>query len=357
MKKRICYFGILKEDFTRTRVIKMALEAQGFEVIFCTDHTPSLKKYFYLIKKHYQIKNDYDLILVGFPGYFTVLLARLITFKPIIYDAYISYYDGLTDRRQYPSWHPRLFYGRMIDFLSSRSANITLVINEETKKFFIKKLKAPSSRMEVLHKGADETIFYPRRVDSYEEKEIYRVTWWGTYIPLHGIHYIIEAAELLKIKKNIKFFLIGNGQLKEEVEQQIKNLNLDNVSLLGSLPKEELIKEIDKADIALGIFNNSPKALRCVTNKVYEAMAMGKAIITERSSASQEVLRDKINAYLVEPGNAKALAIGISDLVQDTKLRNTLSKNAFLNFNEHFTSKMIGEEFADILIKHNILFT
>src|SRR6185312_11297730 len=116
---KICYFGIYKEGFARTRVNTAALKSIGAEIIPCTDYTPSLKKYINLIRKHRELKGDYDVMLVGFPGYFTVMLARLITRKPIIFDAYISYYDGVSDRHDYPAWHPRLLYARIVDFVSS----------------------------------------------------------------------------------------------------------------------------------------------------------------------------------------------------------------------------------------------
>lgn len=351
---KICYFGIFKEDFTRTRVIKKALLSQGFEVITCVDNTPSLRKYINLIKKHSTIKNNYDLMLVGFPGYFVMFLAWILTSKPIIFDSYISYYDGLLDRHNYSRFHPKLITALLVDRSSAMCANVVLTINNEYKNFFINTLGVPSYKMEVLHKGADETIFCPRtNLESLEKNKFY-VTWWGSYIPLHGVEYIIDSAALLKDRGNIEFHLIGNGQLKEKIRQKVKDLNLNNVFFQDSMSRDLLINEISKADVVLGLFNDSPKALRCVTNKVYEAIAMGKAVITENSPANSEIFTHKENAYIIPPADPFALASAIEDLLRDKNLRNTISNGAFKMFQDHFTTKMIGIEFADILRRHNL---
>lgn len=351
---KVCYFGIFKEDFTRSRVILMALKSQGFKVTVCVDRTPSLKKYFNLIKKHKKIKNDYDIMLVGFPGYFVMFLARFLTRRPIIFDSYISYYDGLLDRRSYSKWNPRMIFAWCVDFFSAACARVVLTINGQYKNFFVETLKVPSSKMEVLHKGADETVFYLRQNDDYTKKQKYKVVWWGTYIPLHGVSYIVEAANLLRNESNVEFRMIGKGQLKNETKSKIEQLKLTNIFLRDSLPIDQLVDEISGADITLGIFNSSPKASRCVTNKVYEAMAMGKAIITEDSLANREIFTHKQNAFLIPPANPTVLASAIEELIEDSVLRKKIAQGALNTFRERFVSRMIGVEFSDILKRHGL---
>lgn len=349
---KVCYFGIYKEDFTRTRVVVKALESQGIEVVKCVDRTPSLKKYWNLAKKH-QALGNYDVMLVGFPGYFVVFLARLITRKPIIFDAYISYYDGLLDRRNYSRLHPKLIMAKIIDRLAAACSRVTLTINPEYKKFFVEDLGVPDSKMEVLHKGADESLFYPR--ESINNLEKFTVVWWGNYIPLHGVEYIVEAASLLRDRGDIEFHLIGRGQQKRQVEERAKGLGLTNVIFSGFVPDDELIREIRDADLALGIFADSPKALRCVTNKVFEAMAMGKAIVTERSPANAEIFEHKENAYLLPPANPGALAEAVRELYEDRGLRDKLGRRALETFQSRFTEEKIGQELADIMTRHGLL--
>ena len=62
--------------------------------------------------------------------------------------------------------------------------------------------------------------------------------------------------------------------------------------------------------------------------KLFEYMAAGKAIVASNLPAIAEILTNDINAVLVEPGDAEALAAGIRTLAADADLRNRLGDAA-----------------------------
>ncbi|OHA88811.1 MAG: hypothetical protein A2741_00415 [Candidatus Zambryskibacteria bacterium RIFCSPHIGHO2_01_FULL_43_27] len=356
--KRACYFGIYDLLHSRTRIIKKGLASAGYEVIECQvdpRKISGIKKYTELIHKYRSLQKDkpFDLIVVGFPGYFTVLVVFAISSYPLIFDAYISYFDGVRDRKNYSLFHPRLWYAWSVDFLNGLVSDVVLTINFAYRDFFVSKLKVASRKMEVLHKGADETVFFPRQ--ALENKSnTHVIGWWGSFIPLHGLPVIVEAAKHLEDSSNMEFHIYGGGQLRVDIGKQIKVNDVKNVKLLPFIPRPELVNKIKDFDLVLGIFNSSPKSQRCVTNKVYEAMAMGKAIITQNSEANREIFTHKVNAYLVEPGNARALADAIIALVNDKSLRDKIAKGAETIFKEKFATKHIENEFVDILRRHGL---
>lgn len=350
--RKVCYFGIYDPKHWRTRIIKRALENSGYEVIECRVNPKEiygLKKYFELYRKFKDLNTKFDFIVVGFPGYFAAVCASFITSSPIVFDAYISYFDGIRDRRDYSVWHPMMWIAWVVDFISCYRSDVVLTINEAYKDFFIKVLKINKIKVEVLHKGADEEVFHPK--DNPKNKTI-KVGWWGSYIPLHGLSVIVEAANLLR-NKNIKFHLIGKGQLSRNIEQQIEDLNLHNVEKSAYIPQRELVDLIGSFDIVLGIFAPTPKAMRCVTNKVYEAMCAGKPIITENSPANREIFEHGKNAYLVEAGNPKDLADAIIELSTNSNLREGIGRGARTLFESRFTSKMIEAELVNILSRYH----
>ena len=63
--------------------------------------------------------------------------------------------------------------------------------------------------------------------------------------------------------------------------------------------------------------------------KLFEYMAAQRAIVASDLPAIREVLRDDVNAILVEPGNVDALADGIRRLIADSDLAARLSRSAF----------------------------
>lgn len=350
--KKICFFGIYDPKHWRNQILMQGLKRAGYDVTECRVNpreNKGISKYIKLYKMYKKLDTKFDYILVGFPGYLSVFVAKIITSTTIIFDAYISYFDSMRDRRNYSLFHPVMWYAWCIDFLTGLCSDIVLTINYAYKDFFIKKLKVSKNKVKVFHKGANEAIFYPREYKGNEKKFI--VGWWGSFIPLHGVSFIIEAANLLQDDKNIEFQIIGGGQLANNIKAQIEKYNLKNVIMLPYIPQIDLANKISTFDIALGIFSPSPKAGRCVTNKVYEAMAMGKTIITENSEANKEIFIHKENAYLVPAGNQVALASAIKELVNDDKLRASISINAINLYKNNFVTEKIEKELDDIINK------
>lgn len=358
-QKKACYFGIFDLNHSRTRMVKRGLVRAGYEVFLCQVNPREIhgfRKYFQLINQYRVLRKDhvFDCVVVGFPGYFVVFLAYILSRAPIVFDAYISYFDGIRDRKSYSLYHPKLWFAWCIDFIDGLVSDVVLTINFEYKRFFIENLKVSPKKVEVLHKGADETVFLPNQRKEEISRHSFIVGWWGSFIPLHGVPIIIEAANLLKDRSDINFHIVGGGQLAPSIKKQVEDKNLSKVFLTHFIPQSELIKKVLQFDLVLGIFNPASKSQRCVTNKVYEAMAMGKAIITQDSPANREIFTHKVNAFLVPPGDPQALAQAISLLVQDHQLRSTLAKGAENLFKERFVTEKIEEELVGILVRHNL---
>jgi len=232
-----------------------------------------------------------------------------------------------------------------------RLADILLADTEQHKKYFIETFNI-SKKVFVIPVGAKELVFHPMESPLGAERKIsktIKVWFWGNFIPLQGIEYIIEAAKILKNEKNIQFYLAGDGQTFNQTDDLRNKLSLNNVHLLGAIEQEELSGLISSAAICLGIFGDTPKTKRVIPNKVYEAMAMGKPIITGDTLAIRE-LPDADNCLCLVPvAGGQAIADAIMKLAVDEELRETLGRNNLLLFRNHLTSWHIGEKMKNIV--------
>ncbi|MFO7698416.1 MAG: glycosyltransferase, partial [Anaerolineae bacterium] len=156
----------------------------------------------------------------------------------------------------------------------------------------------------------------------------FTVMYFGGFVPLHGVEHIIRAARLLGDRPDIQFEFIGDGQTCDEMRALAAELKLTNIHWGPRwLPPEQLAQRIAAADVCLGIFGTSPKALRVIPTKVYIALAMGKPLITEDSPTARELLRrDGKDTWLCPPGSPGALSLTIAELLQSPALRDTLSR-------------------------------
>lgn len=345
---RILYFGIYDPNYSRNRVLIKGLKVNGVEIIECRVSAKDKLKYLKLFWRFLK-SLKFDLVIVGFPGQEVMFLARFLTKKPIIFDAFTSHYGGYILDRQYfskKSWQTK--YYRFLDAWSCKLADLVLLDTQAHIDFFIKEFKLDRKKFLRVFVGTDGDVFYPR--EASKDADNFLVHFHGNYIPLQGVEYIIRAAKLLE-KEKIVFNLIGNGQTLKNDLKLAKSLSVGNISFINPVPYGELPLFMAKADVCLGIFGDSPKTDLVIPNKIYEAMAMGKAIITADTPAARELLSDGENVLFCRKADAKNLSEKIVKLRDDQELKNKIAENGYRLFKDKLTEKVIGSELVDILKK------
>ncbi len=97
------------------------------------------------------------------------------------------------------------------------------------------------------------------------------------------------------------------------------------MTFTGHLPPSDIPARLAEADIL--VLPNPASAISTHATsplKLFEYMAAGKAIVASNLPAIREILTHDVNAVLVTPGDADALAAGICRLADDGALRETL---------------------------------
>lgn len=191
--------------------------------------------------------------------------------------------------------------------------------------------------------GTDDALFNTTGGESSTHSPLV-VGFYGKYIPLQGVDIIVRAAHLLSARKDIRIVLLGSGQTYKQVRDLAKTLKTENIEFLPRIPYEEMPAFVASCDIALGIFGVTDKATRAIPNKVYDAMATGKPIITSDTPAIRELLRHGYDAYLVPRGDPHALAAAIEKLADDESLRLSLGAHALETYQKQATPQIIGKE-------------
>ena len=335
---RILYFGVYNPNYSRNRVLIKGLRANGVEVIECQTSAKGWLKYFKLFWG-FMRSPGFDLMIVGFPGQEVMFLARLLTKKPIVFDAFTSHYGGYILDRQYfskKSWRAK--YYRFLDTWSCKLADLVLLDTNAHIDFFVKEFGLQREKFKRIFVGADSDVFYPREAPKNPDK--FLVHFHGYYIPLQGVKHIIKAAKLLE-NENVHFNIIGNGQTFKNDLKLAESLGVGNISFINPVPYRELPLFMAQADICLGIFGDGPKTDLVIPNKVYEAMAMGKAIITADTPAVRELLSDKENVLFCRKADAKDLAEKIKLLKNSPETRYSIGESARKLFKERLAEDIL----------------
>jgi len=282
-------------------------------------------------------RGPFDVHLAGFLGQPLMPLFWARGLRPIILDAFLSVYDTLCMDRQ--TFSPRSPAGRAfhrLDSWSMRRARCVLTDTEPAADFMAREFGVPRANFLAVPVGADESLFYPRpgRGDGAVD-----VLYVCTYLPLHGVPVVVEAANLLRGRDDITFTLIGRGPERPRVEGMARKYGLANCRFLDWVPFEELPERIAACDIFLGgHFNGAnEKARRVVAGKVYQGLAMAKATVIGDCEASRISFRHGESAYLVPMGEPRALADAILELAGSPGLRDRIGQGGRSLYEQRFS--------------------
>ncbi len=345
---RILYFGSYKPSYPRNKVILDGLRKNGVEVIEC--RVPSgklLPVYIRLLFRYLALRPKFDVMIVGFPGQEIMFLARLLTRKPIIFDVFTSHYMGyILDRKYFSERSWRSAYYRFLDRWSCKLADMVILDTDAHIKFFVREFRLQAEKFVRIWLGANTELHQPTPKNA---TRAYTALFWGSFIPLQGVEYIIRAAKILE-NEPIKFYLVGHGQTYMHDKKLAEELNLRNVHFLGRLPDEVLVDWIRKADVCLGTFSDSVKADITIQNKIFESLASKKPIITEETSSLKELLHDGQGVLFCEKADPSDLAKKIIKLKNSPELSDKIAGDGYTLFTEKLTPKKIVQ---DLILKVN----
>jgi glycosyltransferase involved in cell wall biosynthesis len=226
----------------------------------------------------------------------------------------------------------------------------------------------------------DPLVFDPARFSAYDitklrnshgiHGEAVVVTFIGTFGQWHGIEVLAQSIRQLidnhmgwVEEKKVHFLLVGDGLKMPEVREILGDHALGPfVTLTGLVPQPEAPLYLAASDILVSphVANSDGTRFFGSPTKLFEYMAMGKAIIASDLDQIGEVLHNSIHltqaeghaetdeckqvALLVQPGSQKQLAVGIKSLVENPQLRQMLGRNVRSLALERYTWKRHVDE-------------
>lgn len=150
---------------------------------------------------------------------------------------------------------------------------------------------------------------------------------------------LVRAASILRTKGlPVSFIWAGTGELKDQVEAEIRELALDaDFHLLGYR------SDVPQLLSALDIFA-LPSAYESFGYVTCEAMALAKPIVGTNVTGTSELVQDGETGFLVPSGDPKALAAALEPLVRDAALRTRMGANGCERArNEYDLPRMVGQ--------------
>lgn len=158
-------------------------------------------------------------------------------------------------------------------------------------------------------------------------------------VPHKGQKYLVgAAARVVREVPDARFVILGDGELRESLERQIKELGLERHVILGGF-RDDVIGLIKSFD--LFVMSSVTEGLG---TSILDAMACAKAVVGTRTGGIPEAIRDHDTGLLVPPHDEAALAGAILSLLKDPGLRARMAASGRQRAAEHFgVDRMVSE--------------
>lgn len=316
-------FGALDPNYPRNQVLRIGLQRLGVEVGICSaDPQHSFPRRYAALGWNLRHVGRTDAFLVPEFRHKDVPLARLAaTFHgaDLIVDPLVSRHDTkIGDWAAAAEGSFQSDHNRRIDRAAMRFADLVLADTPQHAAYYARAYRVPVARCAVVPVGFDDARW---RVQPDPPAQPFRVAFFGSYLPLHGIETIVGAAERVP---DVRWTLIGGGMTFPIVRQaRARGVALEVVSWLDA---EALVDRLSTAHVLLGIFGSGAKSARVVPNKLYQGMALGRASITGDTPAVRAFFSPGEHLLVVPCGDAAALADAVVRLRDDSALRLSLAR-------------------------------
>lgn len=263
-------------------------------------------------------------ILLPYPGtpeiFLVAPLAKLLRRK-IVLDAFLPLHDTIVRDRGLV--RPDGIAARFIQLFERRGlllADLIIVDTDQQGDFFAAEFGIDRSRLLTVLVGAERPFQAEEALESVDDligpadgRRV--VLFYGLLIPLHGLPTILQA--MIQCQgEGIHWVFVGKGQLEPLVRDFMASASGPDISYIPWVDYKRLPALIARAHLCLGVFGTSGKAARVIPNKVFQALAMGKPILT-RSSAAVDALAARYpdRVLTVPPGDPEALVEAVRNAI------------------------------------------
>jgi glycosyltransferase involved in cell wall biosynthesis len=362
--RAVAYFGTYEPDYPRNAVLIEGLHQHDVEVVEFRAQLPPLTAAEMTRARgsarliggvaaaharlfaHHRSRLEVDAVVVGYPGHFLVPFGRLLAAlrnARLVFDPLVSLWDTFAgDRALVRSGGAKAAAVRAIDEVAFRLPDLVLADTWAHAAYFQEEFGLARRRLAVVPVGALPEPRADGAARSLVGGEPLTVLQYGKWSPLHGTETVLAAAELLRAEP-FRFVLVGEGQLSAELRGAIAARGWPNVEWLGALPATDLRAHTLAADVCLGVFGRSEKAGRVLPNKVFDALACGRPVVTEDGDGAREWLTDGVTALLTPASDGAALAAALSRLLDEGE-RARLGEAALGLYRRAFTPAAVAGE-------------
>lgn len=210
------------------------------------------------------------------------------------------------------------------------------------------------SNISVIPNGADLDRFIPLPMNNdfrneYKLRDKSVVSYIGTHGMAHELGTILQAADLLRNRRDIVFLLVGDGAERDNLLQQRDAMKLHNVIMLPQQPKDLIPQIISASNACMVLLKNNRVFRTVIPSKIFEAMAMSRPIILGVRGESQAIIEKADCGICIEPENKEELARAVERLADSDGMSARLGENGLRFVRKFYNREKLAMKYQSVL--------
>ncbi len=185
--------------------------------------------------------------------------------------------------------------------------------------------------------GNDDLSRFRSKFALPEEKIVLFV---GRLVHEKGVHVLVNAVSRVLEKVNAKFIIVGNGYMKEQLSNIVKNMGFAHKVMFTGFVDDETLKKLQKcADVSV-----VPSLFEPFGIVALEAMAAKSPVVVSDTGGLSEIVEHDVTGVKVYADNPESLAWGITKVLTDDSYANWLRNNAYKRIQEKYDWNKIAQQ-------------
>jgi glycosyltransferase involved in cell wall biosynthesis len=213
-----------------------------------------------------------------------------------------------------------------------------------------------TERIDVVSNGVDRGFFTDRGNGSalrekFDLGDAFVCSYIGTIGMGSGLEVVLRAARLLRDegRDDIVFMLVGDGAVREALEQTARQEGLKRVVFTGRQDKPVVPDFLAMADACLVHLLRRDLFCTVLPSKIFEATAMKKPIILGVEGNAAQIVRDANAGICIEPENEGELVEAVKRLAGDRDLVGRMGQAGFESIAAVHDYDRLAEKYAEIV--------
>lgn len=350
MKTTIAVVTCYQEpDYVRARTLRTAVAGvSGVEAIIIKNKRKGLLRYPEVVWRMLRVKHKQKpaAFLVTFRGQEILPLVLLIAGKtPVWFDEFIvpGAYARLENHRQ--TLKKRFVRAAFrasepLYRLCLRRCQVVFSDTVSHAELGAKMSEVNLSKYVPIPVGTDETVFKPK--SSTKKNEPFQVFYYTTDMqPLHGIPYVLDAAERLAGDRRFQFLLVGGKKPMEQAVAAAVSRGA-RIEYRPWVPFDELPKEMRQSGVSLGgPFGGTPQAEHVITGKTYQSLACGVPTVVGYNADTEASFTHHENAIIVRQKSPEALVDALVWAVEHPQELESIGEKGRLLYEKNFSNEAL----------------